>query len=140
MTHPFNINFLDHVAIRVSNIEISANWYTETLGLIRVQPKEWHPYPIFMMAGKTGVALFPADLNDDAINLMSRNIKIDHFAFNIEPNQFEKAKTHLDTIGLNYKIQNHLYFVSIYIKDPDGHTVELTSLTDKETNFYNNYL
>jgi len=29
----FNINFLDHVAIRVRNIEISVEWYQNVIGL-----------------------------------------------------------------------------------------------------------
>jgi len=60
----FNIEFLDHVAIRVKDISISANWYKTVLGLKRYQLPEWGEFPIFMLANKTGVALFPANTDD----------------------------------------------------------------------------
>ncbi|MEL6970896.1 MAG: hypothetical protein AAFZ63_26380 [Bacteroidota bacterium] len=53
---PFNIDFLDHVAIRVKDLEIYAQWYERTLGLVRYSPEAWQPFPIFLLAGKTGIA------------------------------------------------------------------------------------
>jgi len=125
---PFIIDFLDHVAIRVKDLEASALWYEKVLGLKKVQPPEWGEFPIFMMAGKTGIALFPANLNDPILEAKSKNIKIDHFAFNVSNENFQKAIKHYDLLGLEYNIQDHHYFHSIYTKDPDGHTVELTTL------------
>jgi len=40
------INFLDHVAIRVIDLNVSADWYEKVLGLKRHQPSEWGEYPI----------------------------------------------------------------------------------------------
>ena len=40
---------------------------------------------------------------------------------------FEKARRHFATIGIEFEIQDHYYFLSLYTKDPDGHTVELTT-------------
>ena len=57
----FEIERLDHVAILVSDLEASATWYEKVLGLKRYQLPEWGDYPIFMLAGKAGVALFPAE-------------------------------------------------------------------------------
>ena len=65
----FEIRFLDHVAIRVSDVETSVNWYEKTLGLRRMKMTEWGDFPIFMSCGKTGIAIFPANLNDDKNNL-----------------------------------------------------------------------
>ncbi|MBC2838569.1 VOC family protein [Robiginitalea sp. SC105] len=74
---PFKIDFLDHVAIRVANLEASAAWYAKVLGLEKYQLPEWRDFPIFMLAGK-----------------------------------------------------------SVYTTDPDGHTVELTTLVVEENAFY----
>ncbi|WP_353777692.1 VOC family protein [Winogradskyella sp. 3972H.M.0a.05] len=131
------LEFLDHVAIRVADLEISANWYEKVLGLKRYQLPEWGAFPIFMLSGKSGVALFPADLNDPKLDSNSRNIKIDHFAFNVTNENFEKAKQHYSKLDIEFDFQDHHYFHSIYTKDPDGHKVELTTIVVDEDTFYN---
>ena len=132
----FEIGFLDHVAIRVADIEESANWYERVLGLKKYQKKEWGPFPVFMLANKTGLALFPANKTDKSINQGSKNIGIDHFAFNVTNEDFEKAKRRYTAMNLKFTIQDHYYFLSMYTKDPDGHTVELTTLVVDEKSFY----
>ena len=133
---PIDINFLDHVAIRVSDIETSAKWYEKVLGLKRYQLPEWGDFPIFMLANKSGIALFPAKTTDKEIDHSSKNVKIDHFAFNVDKRNFEKAKKRYEALNLNFEIQNHYYFKSIYTKDPDHHTVELTTILVDEKRFY----
>ena len=132
----FKIRFLDHVAIRVNDIEVSAEWYSRVLGLKKYQLEEWGPFPIFMLAGKTGIALFPANPDHPALDPKSRNVKIDHFAFNVTNADFEKAQKKLQSIGIEYQFQDHHYFHSIYMNDPDGHTVELTTIVVEEDSFY----
>jgi catechol 2,3-dioxygenase-like lactoylglutathione lyase family enzyme len=135
----FNIEFLDHVAIRVKDISASADWYEKVLGLKRYQLPEWGPFPIFMLAGKSGIALFPANEQHSVLDATSKNVKIDHFAFNVTRSNFEKAKKKYDVLNLKYEFQDHHYFYSIYTKDPDGHTVELTTLVVDEGAFYSNF-
>ena len=132
----FEINFLDHVAIRVENIEASAKWYENVLGLKRYQKEEWGNFPIFMLSGKSGIALFPANTNDTKLDSSSRNVKIDHFAFNVSYENFEKAKKRYTELNLVFEIQDHHFFDSIYTKDLDGHIVELTTIKVKEEEFY----
>jgi hypothetical protein len=79
----FVINFLDHVAIRVADLEESAKWYEKVLGLKRGNFPEWRNYPLFMHSGKSGVAIFPANTADPELEPFSKNVKIDHFAFNV---------------------------------------------------------
>lgn len=130
------INFLDHVAIRVIDLDVSAAWYEKVLGLKRYQPEEWGDFPIFMLSNKSGIALFPANKNDKQIDLTSKHVKIDHFAFNVNKENFEKAKKRYAALNLEFNIQDHHYFHSIYTKDPDGHTVELTTIMVDENKFY----
>lgn len=132
----FKINFLDHVAIRVKDLNFSAQWYQKVLGLTILQPKEWKPFPILLLAGQSGIALFPADLNDKSIPLHSKNRKIDHFAFNVSNQAFQKVQQHLQQLNIPFEFQDHHYFCSIYIKDPDGHTVELTTLVVNPKDFF----
>lgn len=133
---PFEIQFLDHIAIRVANLETSIKWYEKTLGLKKYQFDEWGPFPVFMLSGKTGVALFPANLDHPKLNRNSRNVKIDHFAFNVTNENFEKAKKHLEEIEEEFEFQDHHFFHSIYLNDPDGHQVELTTIVVGEEDFY----
>lgn len=130
------IEFLDHVAIRVKDLDVSAEWYEKVLGLQKYQLPEWGDFPVFMLSGKSGLALFPANMKDKQLDLNSKNVKIDHFAFHVTKENFEKAKLRYTELNMDYSIQDHYYFHSIYTRDPDGHTVELTTLVVNEDSFY----
>ena len=131
--HPFEIAFLDHVAIRVHNLKASAEWYTKVLGVTQYQVPEWGDFPIFLLAGKTGIALFPEGKGPKG---PAPAIRIDHFAFQVEPDQFDRALEHYRALGLKFDIQDHVHFRSVYTRDPDGHTVELTALQVPPGKFY----
>ena len=134
--YKIEIGFLDHVAIRVADMEASALWYEKVLGLKRYQLPEWGDFPIFLLSGKSGIALFPANTTDTKLEATSKNVKIDHFAFNVTRENFEKAKKRYTELNLDFDIKDHHYFDSIYTKDPDGHTVELTTIKVNEQDFY----
>ena len=133
---PFNINFLDHVAIYVEDMDRSIAWYSKHLGLKKYQPKEWGDFPVFMLTGKSGLAIFPARLEDDKLNPDSRNVRIEHLAFNVSNQDFEKAQEYFRNSGMAFDFQDHHYFHSIYLRDPDGHKVELTTIVVDEKTFY----
>ena len=132
----FEIDRLDHVAIRVKNLDASAAWYKKVLGLKKYQLKKWGEYPVFLLSKKAGIALFPADMKDIAVDSSSKNVKIDHFAFHVSKENLQKAIVHYKALGLKYHFQDHFYYHSVYTKDLDGHTVELTSLVVDEKSFY----
>ncbi len=132
----FSIQFLDHVAIRVADMEVSIEWYEKVLGLKTYKLPQWKEFPIMMFSGQCGVALFPANSDDPKLDLSSRNIKIDHFAFNVTKENFNKAINHYKAIGLEYDLQDHFYFDSVYVRDPDGHKVELTTIKVDPNEFY----
>jgi len=134
--NPFNINFLDHVAIRVKDMDVSIEWYNRVMGLKKYQLEKWGEFPVFMLSGKTGIAIFPSNLNDEKCNQLSRNVKIDHFAFNVSNEDFKKAQKYFNEINVPFEFQDHHYFHSIYLKDPDNHTVELTTLLVDEEEFF----
>ncbi len=136
MATPFKIQFLDHVALRVRDLALSARWYEEVLGLTPYKLPEWGDYPVFMLAGKTGIALFPAQGERSPGEETFRKPGIDHFAFQVAREEYEKAKQWFAELDLPYKEQDHHYFRSVYLKDPDGHTAELTSLVVREEEFY----
>jgi len=132
----FKIDFLDHVAVRVGDLKVSSEWYQTVLGLKRYKTPKWGAYPIFMLAGKSGIALFPASESDPELDNISKNVGIDHFAFNVSLENFEKALKKYKELNLAFTIKNHHYFKSVYTQDPDGHTVELTTIMVDEDSFY----
>ena len=132
----FEINFLDHIAIRVQDLNESAAWYEKVLGLKRYSFAEWGPYPIMLMAGKSGLALFPRNNKRTEIDDKLKRQRMDHFAFNVSNANFEKAKRRFDEMEIPYQIQDHYYFHSIYIKDPDDYIVELTTIVVDDKTFY----
>ena len=123
----FSLNYLDHIAIRVKDMEASAQWYKKVLGLKICKFPKWDPYPIFLMQDNFGIALFPAHLDDPELDRSSLNIKIDHFAFNVSNEDFQVALAHYEALDIEYTVKDHYYFHSVYIHDLDGHLVELTT-------------
>jgi len=61
MDDTFKINAIDQVVIRVKDLQLSANWYADVLGLKEYKLKKWGHYPIFMLSNKCGVVLFPTE-------------------------------------------------------------------------------
>ena len=133
---PFSIDGLDHVALRVKDLDASVAWYQKYLGLRYYKLPEWGDFPVFLLAGKSGIALFPANTEDPVLDPRSKNRKIDHFAFHIGQDALAQARKHFEELGLGYDFRDHFYFHSIYTTDPDGHTVELTALIVPEESFY----
>ena len=132
----FEIAFLDHVAIRVKDVDASVKWYQQVLGLKKYQLPEWGAFPVFLLSGRSGVAVFPAQSDDTPPDPNSKNVKIDHYAFHVTRENFEKAKRKYVALGMDFQIQDHYYFDSLYTEDPDGHIVELTSLKVEGKDFY----
>ena len=124
----FSVKTLDHVALRVTALERSAEWYERVLHLKRLQPKEWQPFPIFMIAENgTGIALFPVRTEGASPLPDGDWIKGDHYAFQVDKDNFDRAQLHFKKEGVDFEFQDHLYFHSIYFLDPDGHRLELTT-------------
>ena len=80
--------------------------------------------------------LFPSNSNNKVTDTLIKNIRIDHFSFNVNKENFEKFKRHFTALNVDCHNKDYHYLHSIYTKDPDNHTVELTTIVVNEKNFY----
>jgi catechol 2,3-dioxygenase-like lactoylglutathione lyase family enzyme len=122
----FRIQGLDHVALSVSDLKRSSEFYAEVLGLERAYD-EWHE-PVFMVAEGTGLALFSTESHESSGAPDAKPpVRFLHVAFRVDREGFEAARAELAERGLETSFSDHGAAHSIYFDDPDGHKVELTT-------------
>ena len=119
---------LDHVAITVRDPLNSMAWYQDVLGLERRFEEVWADYPTVMLAGESGVAIFPATSSEpDTVSDKQNTITMRHFAFRVDRENFKRAKERMRWSGVEFREDDHGVSHSIYIRDPDGHEIEITT-------------
>lgn len=123
------IQTLDHIAIIAKDPDASVRWYKEVLGLEHAFSEEWNGVPKFVVTkeNSTGIAIFPAQTDDPKSKPDGDYLVVDHFAFRIAGADFEKAQEELRAMGVEFRVADHKVAKSIYMHDPDGHEVELTT-------------
>ncbi len=118
---------LDHVAISVADPAASAAWYAEVLGLERHYEEIWGPYPVFMLSGSSGVAIFPQRQSTRAPVGYEGASEFRHLAFRADRENFEQARTELAARGIPTQFEDHQVSQSLYFDDPDGFHLEITT-------------
>jgi catechol-2,3-dioxygenase len=51
----------------------------------------------------------------------------EHFALALDRANFEQARRDLDRLGIAYEVWDHGICDSLYVSDPEGHLIELTT-------------
>jgi catechol 2,3-dioxygenase-like lactoylglutathione lyase family enzyme len=124
---------LDHVVLRCADIEASLAFYCDELGLTPDRVNEWRRgetfFPSVRIDATTLIDLFPAPPDhSDPADTSGHNME--HFCLVIAP-------ADLDALAARFpesKRADGLYGAqgiasSVYVRDPDGNTVELRSYT-----------
>lgn len=120
----FAIKQLDHVVLRVANIDRAIRFYCDVLGCREERRVE----SIGLVQLRAGSALI--DLVPRAAGETPDQGNMDHFALTIEPFEPEALKSHFAQYGIplgevarRYGAEG--YGPSLYLNDPDGNQVEL---------------
>jgi len=134
---PFKLRQLDHIVLRVRDLEASLHFYRDVLGctLDKVQEKFglWQ-----VRAGASLIDLIPLDgLLGQAggAGPAREGRNLDHFAIQIAPFDADKIRAHLAAHKIQITQSGTRYGAegsgpSIYVEDPDGNTVELKGPPD----------
>ena len=114
---------LDHVVLRVADIDRAIAFYEQVLGL-NVERRLAEIGLVQLRAGAAMIDLVPRTEDEDE----GRNM--DHFAVQIETMDVPALTAHLKRHGIDPGEVRRCYGAegygsSIYITDPDGNTVEL---------------
>jgi catechol 2,3-dioxygenase-like lactoylglutathione lyase family enzyme len=126
------ITELDHIVLRVRDVERSLRFYTDVLGLQPERVERWRAgevrFPSVRLNVDTIIDLFASDqepIGKDGL----RNQ--DHFCMVIEPTDMDALKSKFENIGVEIQTGpgkrwgSHGDGISLYIYDPDNNVVEL---------------
>ena len=126
------ITEMDHIVLRVKDVETSLKFYTETLGLKPERIEEWRAgkirFPSARINADTIIDLFASDQepidNDGGKNQ-------DHYCLVIEKTDMEELKSKFEAMGVGIQAGpgqrwgSHGDGTSLYVYDPDDNVVEL---------------
>jgi glyoxylase I family protein len=126
------IRHIDHLVLRVTALGPMLRFYEEVLGC-RVERRLDDIGLIQLRAGAALIDLVPVDstlgrIGGDAVDARHRNM--DHFCLRVEPFDEARIRRHLQAHGVDAGPTEMRYGAegdgpSIYLRDPDGNTVEL---------------
>ncbi|CAN5449204.1 N/A [soil metagenome] len=122
----FELQGIDHVALRVRDVEAAARWYVEVLGFERRHEGMWGGVPVFVGKGNTALALFPASSADPQPRARGNSTML-HLAFRASRRDFALAQEELTARRVTFEFQDHEISHSIYFRDLDGHDLEITT-------------
>ena len=126
------ITELDHIGLRVKDVEASLRFYSELLGLKTERVDEWRKgeigFPSVRLNADTLIDFF---LSEKKVDNENKEINQDHFCLVIEPTDMEHLKTRLEELGVRIHAGPgkrwgvHGDATSLYMYDPDQNVVEL---------------
>jgi catechol-2,3-dioxygenase len=119
------ISAVDHVAIRVKDLEVAANWYTEVLGLAVLHRWE-NAWMLERGASRLGLYIAPGATPPEGADKL---LTIHHHAFTVTAEAMIAAEVFLAELGIPYDgPKDSGLFWSLFLTDPDGYRVELVCL------------
>ncbi len=129
---PFALRKLDHIVLRIRDLDASLDFYCDVLGCTI----DKHQETIGLMQVRAGESLIDLIPLSGALGSVGgagpgkEGRNVDHFAIQIAPFDEPAIRDHLSALGVSVVGTGQRYGAegdgpSIYILDPDGNTVEL---------------
>jgi catechol 2,3-dioxygenase-like lactoylglutathione lyase family enzyme len=120
-----HVSELNHVNIETTDIDRSASFYTNVLGLVSGQRPNFDRPGYWMYMDNVPIIHIISPLPDNKLLTGSKHAAISHFALRIK--DFEAMREHLTDLSIPYTEtsvpnSNRRQF---FINDPDGVVVEL---------------
>lgn len=113
---------LDHVSLNVGDRTRSIEWYRDVLGLEQRNEPTEDAEPVFMGEFGACIALFQAEVASPEREPESTGLR--HLALTVD--RLDDAQDRLREQGVDFRFEDHGNAHSVYFRDPDGHTIELT--------------
>jgi catechol 2,3-dioxygenase-like lactoylglutathione lyase family enzyme len=111
---------LDHVSLNVTDRARAIEWYRDTLGLEQKNDPTADDEPVFMGDPGSQIGLFQAQVVSPGRAEESTGVR--HFCFTVED-----VDAWRERLGDAARYEDHGNSRSVYVRDPDGNVVELTT-------------
>ena len=121
----FTLRRLDHVSLNVGDRAASIAWYRDVLGFQQRNEPGRDDWPVFMGEFGSCIALFQAETDSPERARESTGLR--HVAFAVGKLDLERAQAHLRGRGIEFRFEDHGNAHSLYVPDPDGNVIELTT-------------
>lgn len=124
-----SVKKVGHVVLKVRDLERSAAFYRDVIGLEEVARGQFTAKMVFFSAtGENHHDLALAEVGPDAPGAPANAVGLYHIALKIGDSldELRAARTHLEARGVTQlRLMDHRVSQSIYLNDPDGHGIEL---------------
>jgi catechol 2,3-dioxygenase-like lactoylglutathione lyase family enzyme len=114
---------LDHVSLNVTDRTRSIAWYRDVLELEQRNLPTADDEPVFLGDPGLQFGLFQAQAPAGAREPESAGLR--HVALVVD--DLGEAQEHLRAHEISFNYEDHGNAESVYFRDPDGHTIELTT-------------
>ncbi len=126
------ITEMDHIVLRVNDVEESLRFYCETLGMPSERVDQWRAGEVRFPSARLNADTIIDFFGSDQETISKEGVKNqDHYCMVIEPTDMEELKAKFEAIGVEIQAGpgkrwgSHGDGTSLYIYDPDNNVVEL---------------
>lgn len=124
------LDFIDHYAISVKNLQTSFDWYKKVFGFEMFH--QWKTTWLIQL-GEMKIGLFERP-QAAAIDDLDNKIAFQHLAFHLSADAFIGAMIELGDLKVDFDgPEDTGVAYSMFINDPDGHLLELTTYYGAKT-------